>query len=66
MVKEKSMYDRGKQHGEQKQGSSNTFEEYSLRGTPSAILVDDVGLVRHINLGSNGFLDGAVKQLFNE
>ena len=60
------MYDRVKQHLKQKQLSAKTFEDYSLRGTPSAILVDTNGLVRHIDLGSNGFLEGAIKQLLNE
>ena len=60
------MYDRVKQHLKQKQLSAKTFEDYSLRGTPSAILVDANELVRHIDLGSNGFLEGAIKQLLNE
>ena len=60
------MYDLVKQRLEQKQLSAITFEECSRLGTPSAILVDTNGLVRHIDLGSNGFLEGAIKQLLNE
>ena len=61
-----SLYDRVKQYLKLKQFSARTFEEYSLRGTPSAILVDKDGILRQTTFGSNGFLEDAVKQLLNE
>ena len=61
-----SMYERAKQFLELKQYSAKTFEEYGLRGTPSAILIDKKGVLRQTIFGSNGFLEGAVKELLNE
>lgn len=61
-----SLYDRVKQYLKLKQFSAKTFEEYSLRGTPSAILVDRDGILRQTTFGSNGFLEDTVKQLLNE
>jgi peroxiredoxin len=61
-----SLYDRVKQYLKLKQFSARTFEEYSLRGTPSAILVDRDGILRQTTFGSNGFLEDTVKQLLNE
>jgi hypothetical protein len=49
-----------------KQYSAATFEEYALRGTPSSILVDRNGNLRSTFFGSDGFLEGAVKELLNE
>jgi thiol-disulfide isomerase/thioredoxin len=49
-----------------KEYSAKTFEEYSLRGTPSTILVDRKGLLRGTYFGSNGFLQGAVEELIRE
>jgi hypothetical protein len=46
--------------------SAKTFEEYSLRGTPSSILVDRKGVLRSTFFGSNGILEGAVEELLNE
>lgn len=37
-----------------------------MPGTLSAFLADKNGLLGHIDLGLNGFLDGAIKQLLNE
>jgi hypothetical protein len=60
------MYDRIKQYRESKGLTAKAFEEFSMPGTPSAFLADKNGLLRHIDLGLNGFLDGAIKQLLNE
>ncbi len=49
-----------------KEYSAATFEEYALRGTPSSILVDRKGNLRSTFFGSDGFLEGAVKELLNE
>ena len=61
-----STYARVQQYLKRKQFSAKTFEEYGLRGTPSAILVDKNGVLRQTIFGSNGFLEGAVKQLLND
>ena len=61
-----SLYYRAKQYLKLKQFSARTFEEYSLRGTPSAILVDKDGILRETTFGSNGFREDTVKQLLNE
>ena len=62
-----SMYARVKQYLNLKQFSAKTFEDYGLRGTPSAILIDKNGILRQTTFGSNGFmLEGAVKKLLNE
>lgn len=49
-----------------KEYSALTFEEYALRGTPSSILVDRKGKLRSTSFGSNGYLEGAVKELLEE
>lgn len=46
--------------------SAKTFEEYALRGTPSAIVVDRKGILRHTSFGSNGSLENVVETLINE
>jgi hypothetical protein len=61
-----SIIERAKQYMRLKQFSAKTFEEYGLRGTPSAILIDKKGVLRQTFFGSNGLLEGAVKQLLNE
>ena len=49
-----------------KQFSAETFEEYALRGTPSSILIDKKGILRHVSFGQNGYLDSMVKELLEE
>jgi hypothetical protein len=61
-----SIYNQAQQYLERKQFSATTFEEYGLRGTPSSILIDKTGILRQTVFGSNGFLEGSVKQLLNE
>lgn len=58
--------ERVKQYLKSKEYSAKTFEEYTLRGTPSAILVDRKGVLRGTYFGSNGFLEGAVEELIRE
>jgi peroxiredoxin len=62
----KSTYDQVQQYLQQKQFSAKTFEEYGLRGTPSAILIDKKGVLRQTFFGSNGFLESSIKQLLGE
>jgi hypothetical protein len=61
-----SIYTQVQQYLKRKQFSAKTFEEYSLRGTPSAILIDKKGILRQTIFGSNGFLEDAVKQLLDD
>ena len=60
-----SIYTQVQEYLKQKQFSAKTFKEYSLRGTPSAILIDKNGILRQTVFGSNGFLEATVKQLLN-
>lgn len=46
--------------------TAETFEEYALRGTPSTILIDKKGILRHTSFGQNGYLDSMVRELLNE
>jgi hypothetical protein len=61
-----STYSQVQQYLQQKQFSAKTFEEYGLRGTPSAILVDKKGILRQTFFGSNGFLESSIKQLLSD
>ena len=61
-----SLYNQVQHYLKQKHFSAKTFEEYGLRGTPSAILIDKNGVLRQTMFGSNGFLGDAVKQLLIE
>jgi hypothetical protein len=58
--------ERVKHYLKSKEFSAKTFEEYGLRGTPSAILVDRKGILRGTYFGSNGLLGGAVEELIRE
>jgi thiol-disulfide isomerase/thioredoxin len=60
------LIERVKQYLKSKEYSARTFDEYTLRGTPSAILVDRKGVLRGTYFGSNGFLEGAVEELIRE
>ncbi|MDE1833438.1 MAG: redoxin domain-containing protein [Candidatus Micrarchaeota archaeon] len=43
-----------------------TFSRYMLRGTPSSILIDKRGVLRHTSLGSDDGLEAKVKSLLSE
>jgi hypothetical protein len=60
------LIERVKQYLKSKDYSAKTFDEYALRGTPSAILVDKKGVLRQTYFGSNGFLEGAVEELIRD
>ncbi len=60
------LIDRVKEYLRSKEYSAKTFEEYALRGTPSSILVDRKGMLRSTFFGSNGVLEGAIKELLKE
>lgn len=50
----------------QKTYSAQTFETYELRGTPSSILIDKKGILRHKLFGSDQGLQEKVKLLLDE
>ena len=60
------IYDRVKDYFMSKEFSAETFEMYSLQGTPSSILVDRKGILRDITFGQNGLLESKIQALLNE
>jgi thiol-disulfide isomerase/thioredoxin len=57
---------RVKSYLESKPYSPLTFEEYSLRGTPSTIFIDRKGILRETAFGSNGIMASTVEKLLAE
>ncbi len=49
-----------------KQYSAKTFEMYSLRGTPSTILIDRKGVLRDVSFGQNPSLESMIQKLASE
>ena len=49
-----------------KEYSAETFEKFGLRGTPSTILVDREGVLRHVSFGQSGHLDGLIRGLLGK
>ncbi|MFB5631188.1 MAG: TlpA family protein disulfide reductase [Nitrosopumilaceae archaeon] len=49
-----------------KEYSAETFEKYSLQGTPSTIVVDRKGILRDVSFGQNGRLEPLIQSLLNE
>ncbi len=45
---------------------AETFEKFSLQGTPSAILVDRKGILRNVSFGQHGQMESMIKPLLNE
>ena len=60
------IYDRVKDYFMSKEFSAETFEMYSLQGTPSSILVDRKGILRDVSFGQNGLLESKIQKLLNE
>ena len=60
------IYDRVKDYFVSKEFSAETFEMYSLQGTPSSILIDRKGILRDISFGQNGLLESKIQTLLNE
>jgi thiol-disulfide isomerase/thioredoxin len=58
--------ERVKQYLKSKEYSAQTFEEFTLRGTPSTILIDKKGILRDVAFGTNDFLEESIKRLLNE
>ena len=57
---------RVKDHFKSKEYSAETFEEFSLQGTPSSILVDRKGILRDVSFGQQGNLEASIQALINE
>ena len=57
---------RVKDYLKSKEYSAQTFEEYSLQGTPSTIVVDRKGILRDVSFGQNGRLEPLIQSLLNE
>ena len=60
------IYARVKEYYKSKEYSAETFEMYSLQGTPSTILVDRKGILRDVAFGSTANLEDMVQKLLNE
>jgi len=57
---------RVKDYLKSKEYSAETFEEYSLQGTPSTIVVDRKGILRNVSFGQTGGLEPMIQSLLNE
>lgn len=57
---------RVKSYLETKPYSPLTFEEYSLRGTPSTIFIDKKGILRETTFGSTGLMSANIEKLLSE
>jgi len=49
-----------------KEYSAETFEKFSLQGTPSIILVDRKGILRDVSFGQTGHVDAMIQKLLKE
>ena len=57
---------RVKDHMKSKEYSAETFEKFSLQGTPSTILVDRKGILRDVSFGQSGHVGALIQKLLNE
>lgn len=57
---------RVKSYLETKPYSPLTFEEYSLRGTPSTIFIDKKGILRETTFGSTGLMSATIEKFLSE
>jgi peroxiredoxin len=60
------LIDRVQKHFESRQYYAETFEEYALRGTPSTILIDKQGRLRHATFAQYRSHESIVEQLLQE
>ena len=60
------IYARVKEYYKSKEFTAETFEMYSLQGTPSTILVDRKGILRDVSFGSTANLESMEQKLLNE
>jgi thiol-disulfide isomerase/thioredoxin len=57
---------RVKEYLKHKEYSAKTFEEYAMRGTPTSLIIDKKGNLRHNLFGATGHLESIVKELLGE
>ncbi|KAF6243647.1 thiol-disulfide isomerase [Nitrosopumilus sp. b1] len=57
---------RVKDYMKSKEYTAETFEMFSLQGTPSTILVDRKGILRDVSFGQSGNLEPMIQSLLNE
>ena len=57
---------RVKDYMKSKEYSAETFEKFSLQGTPSTILVDRKGILRDVSFGQSGQVEQMIQKLLNE
>ena len=60
------IFERVKSYFKSKEYSAETFEMYSLQGTPSTILVDRKGILRDVSFGQTANLESMIEKLLNE
>lgn len=60
------IFQRVKGYLKSKEYSAETFEKYSLQGTPSTIVVDRKGILRDVSFGQTGGLEPMIQSLLNE
>ena len=60
------IFARVKQYLQAKEFTAETFEGYSLQGTPSTILVDRKGILYDVSFGQSGNLEQKLQSLLNE
>ena len=63
---QKHIIQRVRDHMMAKEYSAETFEKFALRGTPSTIIVDRNGILRHIFFGQSGHTEGVIRELLSE
>jgi len=62
----KQIIQRTKDYMKTKEYEAETFEMYSLQGTPSSIIVDRKGILRDVSFGSQGNVEPMIQSLVNE
>ncbi|MGQ0772265.1 MAG: TlpA family protein disulfide reductase [Nitrososphaerota archaeon] len=62
----KQIFARVESYFKSKEYSAETFEKFSLRGTPSTILVDRKGILRDVSFGQMGQLESIIQDLLKE
>lgn len=60
------IFQRVKGYLKSKEYSAETFEKFSLQGTPSTIVVDRKGILRDVSFGQTGGLEPMIQSLLNE
>lgn len=61
----KIIFERVKHYLKNKLYTAQTFDEYQLQGTPSAIVVDRKGILQNVSFGVNYHLKDLIQQLIN-